>query len=269
MSRGIEGNPESLPVPSSEKFDRRGFFKFTGLRVAETGFLLGVNVKAFIDLREKMTQRQENLADQVASDNEQGLSLQTHHFAEKIMYIANQDTTGKDENVLLGAIAGGFLGNFGMGWMTKERSERVRRGVGLASGVGANVADSLSTIAFAKYMEDPRFFEYGFSNFVGEINSELTEHPTRERVVDFSVKSFPVRALLYAIIPGFGRTYIGAVPFIVRNNTEAAHMLKRSFELGDIVQRHIDEGRSQEDIEEYLNSLVSQEMEEQPVDQNL
>ena len=115
--------------------------------------------------------------------------------------------------------------------------------------------DIYSTYRFAEKHQDPRFTEYGFDQFGGEINRFLPLHPKPEDVIGPTQILMTTPGLLFSYFcPPLGFV-AGARSIAYINNTRYIDVLDTAYSIGDQVKRMLESGREYRDITDFLATL--------------
>ena len=127
------------------------------------------------------------------------------------------------------------------------------------SGVSAllyRILDDFSTIKFARTMGDPRFREYGLDKYNGESNNTLPMHPTPKDIMSrTSLSRDALYITLGTICLPIGFMSIGRIPVVFYDNLRGDHIMKLSMRIGDEVKARINDGYTDGQIINYLNTL--------------
>ncbi len=260
-------NMSHLEEQFAEPMSRRAALKWIGGRLVETGALVGMNAVMLGNSSSSPMYEERPVADKVASlpkiEN-----LQVRHFSGEIIMTAYDILSEKDNPTVLKAVLGSFFGNFAIAYLLRNNLEKTNKLVGSGSFIVGKAIDIASTITFARYHSDPRFFEYGLDQYFSEANPWVGKHPDVADLIRFSVLTMPATAFAGYKFPFIGRSYLGASAFIAEHNTRGAYFVGLSIDMGDQVKRFISEGRDGEFIINYLNDLKNSQKDSQTTNQN-
>lgn len=248
---------------------RREAFKWMGKRIGETAIYIGINVSAigivsYLSTNRTRTVEEEawkNLEESKTIVKEDGAilevdrSLKTKYFARDI-YVTSKlitDNTGNNDIVL--AITGALASNVAISYLLRNHPGLVNKSVGSLTAFSARTVDIMSTLAFAKYFNDPRFREYGLDNYFFEANPTIGKHPSERKVALIGGITALVAGYAGWKLPWAGRNFIGSVPFLAHSNYRGAHAIKSSLEIGDQVEELIQLGKDRDYIVNFLQSM--------------
>lgn len=127
----------------------------------------------------------------------------------------------------------------------------------ISSGVG-RMLDINSALKFSKEMDDTRFWEYGLDEHFGEAGLLLPEHPKEE---DFVSKKIIVAegviTLLNSFAPPGGYAVVVVGGYLHHVQSRYAKEIKLTKEIGDNIKELVENGSTDEDIENYLKELMN------------
>jgi len=240
-----------------DQLNRREMLKWLGRRGIETGaFFVGINIASAIkdNLRNPQVKVAHDQTNQ-AIESEQGLRVKS--FAEEIIATGGAIVDYNGAQNVAELLVGFFGGNTIIAYMLKNQSSFINRAAGSISVIPARLIDSLSTIAATKYIQDPRFQEYGFGDYLGEQNSLAPNNISSEDVFNLNVITNPLLLAVGWIAPPLGRGYLGASPLVAKNNFQFASLVEKSLELGDGVKTLLEDGKTSQDVSVFLQQELS------------
>lgn len=186
-------------------------------------------------------------------------SLQTKYFAGQILAAgARMVPLGPqfdNYELLVGAFVGTTLGES----LFHFNPPLFNRLVGVGTGFTARVLDEISTFIAASALSDPRTKEYGLDAYIYEDNTQLPADLTPQALLESELPSTAELAGICFLFPLVGKMYLGAVPFVFKNNIDAALLIVNFLNLGDKVKAMIKEGKKGDEILAYLNGVGKNE----------
>jgi hypothetical protein len=152
-----------------------------------------------------------------------------------------------------------FLGDALGGYLLRGYSKLANRNIGLSSAVIGRVVDIASTFATLRAIKDPRFKEYGLDDFIFELNTQTSPHPSPYQVIeDTALQSGAICAASW-IFPFLGRGYLTVSPLIAANNVTVASLIYHALDIGDKVKKLVKDGKNDKEIKEFLRQYGGSE----------
>jgi len=240
-----------------DRFNRREMLKWLGGRGIETGaFFVGINIASAIKDNSRNPQLKA-AQDQANQAIESGQGLQVKDFAGEIIATSGAIVDYSGGQNVAELLVGFFGGNTLIAYILKNQSTLINRVVSSVSVVPARLIDSLSTIAAAKYIQDPRFQEYGFGDYISDQNPLTPNNISFEDILKLNVISDPLLSAVSWIAIPFGRGYLGASPLLAKNNFQIASLVGKSLDLGDRIKTLIRDGKTSQDVNSFLQQELS------------
>ena len=132
---------------------------------------------------------------------------------------------------------------------------------GAFAAVAGRSVDIASTYLFVVQMNDPRFTLYGLDAFSFEINPFLGRNPSPKRLIIVGGILTALVGFVGFVFPSVGTAYFLASTFFYSNNANSAVQIATSLALGDEVESQITQGQNREEIQKYLRSVESPDIE--------
>ena len=120
-----------------------------------------------------------------------------------------------------------------------------------------NIVDALSTLPAVEKIQDQRFREYGFDEFFYEGNALVKPHPTVEDITRNTCFTAPLLGGLTYVYPPAVGFYIPSLLPLAGNNLRNKDIMTKGYVLGDKVKEMIEQGKSEEDINRFLDSYAN------------
>jgi len=199
-----------------DQLNRREMLKWLGKRGLETGaFFAGINI-AFAIRDISQNPKTEKTYAQDTQAVESGHATQVKYFAGDILNTSQEIIGYQPDQNVIESLIGFFGGNTLIGYILKNQSSLINRAVGSISVVPARLLDSLSTIAATRYIQDPRFQEYGFGDYIGERNGVFPDAISSADVFNLNLITNPILLAGGWIAPPLGRGYLGASTLVAK-----------------------------------------------------
>ncbi|OGD98063.1 hypothetical protein A2W45_01585 [Candidatus Curtissbacteria bacterium RIFCSPHIGHO2_12_41_11] len=236
---------------------RREFLRFLSIGAIRTGAVVAINAGGFGVQILRTRGNKKDQEQEFAKSLEEAKDLRVKYFAKEVLDAGKRISSYTNVDDMVAVIAGWYAGDALGGYLLRNRSDIVERLVGVAGFAGGKAIDIISTIIAADQMSDTRFKEYGLGVYIGEKNPLLPHNPTRREIIGFGLIQTPFVLMGGLALPFIGRGYAGASPFIARNNIEVAHIINTSMKLGDETKVHIENGRDETFIRNFLATTES------------
>lgn len=182
--------------------------------------------------------------------------LKVAHFAPMIVSASKQIKKSSFEKNCIYVLCGWYLGDFLGGLTFRKFSKNINSLGGGGSFLIGRGLDVLSTYSLMKAVHGPKFYEYGLDTYFFETNPFLGTTPSPRKVVlnSLIITLLPLYGVSY-LLPGFGRGYLGASPFIASNNLQVKTQALYYLKLGDKVDEMIKQRKSVKEIEYFLENV--------------
>lgn len=251
---GIDLYSSGVEQGDDKKISRRGAIIWAGKRTGEA-IMLGVVITAAPELlKPDPIYRQLEVHKESSEEFEKTGELQVRRFASEIMQTSKVISENTTEFFKVQALTGAFLANMGIAAVLKDRSNLAARIAGVICFNSGALVDGLSTLASTRYMQDPRFVEYGFDGLVYENSLVIPSNPTQGDIYKAHTLRTLVMTPISFIAYPLGRIYLGMSPAIGNHNLKLAHTIKTGLDFGDQVKGLIANGAGEEEVRNYLRS---------------
>lgn len=247
------GNPPDRTPRYAPRKSRRDFLKWG---FAAAGATVGVPV--FYAFSPRTVQKQHEAAQNTGEDQTQeGAPLQTKVFAREIVDAAYREQSFDEAVDLLGLLASLFAGTMLGQTILRVQPEIFNRILGLGSGVVARSLDEISTFVAATVLSENenKIREYGLDAYFYENNPNLPADLTPKALLDSELISTLELAGITIAYPATGKIYLSVTPFLFKSNLDVAHAAVVSLGLGDQVKAMIQQGKSEQEISNYLKNV--------------
>lgn len=235
---------------------RRDFMRYLVVGAVRTGIAEVVNSAAFSIQHSKVRDNREKQERESRKALEEGNGLKVKYFTKEILNAGFRITSSADyADNRIAIITGWYTGDAIGGYLLRNKTNFINGMVGGTSFASGKLIDIISTMIALDQMADPRFKEYGFDTYASEQNPFLSPNPSKRDLLILSAISIPLAFFGGTTLHFFGRGYLGASPFIAKNNMKIAHIVNTSMRLGDRVKFHIESGKSEEVIRNFLSKV--------------
>jgi len=187
--------------------------------------------------------------------------MEVNDFSDKIYDAAKNNTKGRTFGDITRYLAGVGVIATEVFAINHFREALLLNPVYYGSGAGSFIASSaiddyISDKTFELF-NDPRFKEYGFKKHWEEANGTLPLHPTKKQGSSKAQKALKaVGTVISTVIPPIGHTMLALSTLAYENNYTVNKRIGKGLEIGDEVDRMIKDGKSEDDINIYLESLI-------------
>ncbi len=235
------------------QMSRREFLLHARNAAITTAGVVAINAIAFKFRGDSTEEEREKRKLEAEYALENGLNLEVKYFAEPIVHASDRIAPTRNVENLLGTIAGWYAGDALGSYILRKYPRKTDGVVGTVGIMTGKAVDFISTYVAAKTLDDPRFKEYGLDVFYAEQNPFFSSNPSQKEVIVKSSVLYMLSAFAGYHQPWIGRGYVGASPFIARNNLAVAQQITTNLELGDGVKNIILNGGNRETIENFLH----------------
>lgn len=187
--------------------------------------------------------------------------MEVKDFSEKIYDAAKNNAKGRTFGDITRYLAGAgviasevlALNSFGKSLVLNT----FYHGSGTLAFAAGSIADGHISDKTFELFNDPRFKEYGFEKLWKEVNGTLPPHPTKKQGSSKAQKTLKaIGGIVSTIIPPIGHTMLVMSALAYENNYTVNKRIQKGFEIGNDVDRMIKDGKNEDDINIYLESLI-------------
>lgn len=240
----------------SKQLNRREVLIWLGARSGEVA-AVGISVPIFTSIRNAPSDASPQEANyQTTPPKENNGVLKVKNFSSDIIYVSNELFNYDSDESVSELLVGFFAGNVVLGSLSMQ-NRILDKKISSLSAFPAREIDSLSTMVFATQMQDKRFKEYGFDDYLKERNMVIPSNPTIEDVIKANLITLPVLIAASWAAPAIGRGYLGMSPFVAKHNLTFAAVIAKSLSLGDSVKDLINKGEGAEQIAQFLGATLA------------